>query len=152
MADVTDRQIKVGMTRYTRADVATVYEIAAYSPGYPEWSAIGSFEEITQGTDERYGVGSRRIYRTAGMVLLEEIMAADRPRHITYRLISGLPLKDYLGQIDFQTKDDQVQIDWYSTFIPPKGFGWFWRWFMQRILRDMSLALVKESEKRMAQK
>ncbi len=148
MMDGIDGQIKVGMTRHARADCSTVYGIAAHSPGYPEWSAIGSFEEIAPGTDERYGVGSRRIYRTAGMVLLEEIVAADAPRHIAYRVLSGLPLKDYLGQIDIVAEGEQVRIDWYSTFTPPKGFGWFWRWFMQRILTDMSRALVKEAEKR----
>tara|TARA_R110000868_G_scaffold72252_6_gene210893 strand:- start:9476 stop:9898 length:423 start_codon:yes stop_codon:yes gene_type:complete len=140
------------MTRHAKADCAAVYDIAAHAPGYPEWSAIGSFEEIAQGTGERYGLGSRRIFRTAGMVIFEEIMVADRPHHLVYRLISGLPLKDYLGQIDLTAEGDQVRIDWYSTFVPPKGFGWFWRRFMQKILTDMSAALVKEAEKRMAKK
>lgn len=147
---MTNKQIRVGKTLYTTADCATAYEIASNSAGYPDWSATGSFEEVVPGADERFGVGSRRIFRTAGMSICEEIMVADRPHHLAYRLISGLPLKEYMGRVDFTVEGERVRIDWYSTFIPPKGFGWFWRRFMKWILSDILAALVKEAEKRMA--
>ncbi|MDO8289047.1 MAG: SRPBCC family protein [Parvibaculum sp.] len=146
---MTSTKTRVGATRYTTAPAATVYAIAADSSGYPQWGGIGSFEEIRPGTESRYGKGSERIFRTAGMVIREEVMAAEPDRYNSYRLISGLPLKDYLGEITIAREGDKVRIDWYSTFIPPKGFGWFWRAFMQRILSTMSAALVKEAEKRM---
>lgn len=86
------------------ADPATVYEIAAHSPGYPEWGSIGSFEEV-------------------------------RP-----------------GEIDISPEGEGTRIDWYSSFYPPKGFGWFWKLFMQNVLSTMSAALVKEAERRVADK
>lgn len=142
-------KIRVGATRYAAADCATVYAIAADSPGYPQWGSIGSFEEIRQGEDSRYGKGSERIFRTAGMTIREEVMAAEPDRYVAYRLISGLPLTDYLGEITITREGARTRVEWYSTFFPPKGFGWFWRAFMQRILSTMSAALVVEAEKRM---
>tara|TARA_R110000824_G_scaffold390760_23_gene588098 strand:+ start:11753 stop:12214 length:462 start_codon:yes stop_codon:yes gene_type:complete len=144
------RQIKVGATHMTRADCRTVYELVAYSPGYVDWGGIGSFEEIKQGRESRYGVGSERVFRTAGMRIYEEVVADTPERHVAYRLISGLPLKNYLGQVDIARDGDVTRVDWYSTFEAPAGFGWFWRMFMQSILSTMSKKLVQEAEKRVA--
>lgn len=144
------RLIRVGATHVTRADCHTLYELAAYSPGYVDWGGIGSFEEIRQGRESRYGVGSERIFRTAGMRIYEEVVADLPDRHVAYRLISGLPLKNYLGQVDMVPQGDATRLDWYSSFEAPRGFGWFWRWFMQNILSTMSRKLVEEAEKRVA--
>jgi hypothetical protein len=150
MTDASVQKMKVGATRFARADCATVYEIAADSSGYPDWSAIGSFEEVRQGTDSRYGVGSERIYRTGIFTIREDVVAADKDRYIAYRLLSGFPLKDYLGEITIAPEGERTRIDWYSSFIPPRGFGWFWRWFMQQVLTGTTEGLVKEAEKRAA--
>ena len=139
---------RVGVTHRTSAAPATVYAIAADSSSYPQWGGIGSFEEIRQGADTRYGKGSERIFRTAGLTVREEVVAAEPDRYIAYRLISGLPLKDYLGEITITPDGDKTSVGWYSSFIPPKGFGWFWRAFMQRTLGTMCAALVKEAERR----
>lgn len=144
--------IRVGATVFAKADCAIAYEIAAHSPGYPDWGGIGSFEEVKQGAGSRYGVGSERKFRTAGMVIYEEVVAADEPRHVAYRLISGLPLTGYVGRVDIAPDGEGCRVEWYSTFEAPAGFGWFWRWFMQRILSTMSAKLVVEAEKRVAQK
>ena len=150
MIIATHAKTRVGATLYTAAPCATVYAIAADSSGYPQWGSIGSFEEIRQGTDSRYGKGSERIFRTAGMTIREEVVAAEPDRYVAYRLISGFPLRDYLGEITITREGDKTRLDWYSTFIPPKGFGWFWRAFMQNVLSSMSKALIAEAEKRAA--
>lgn len=140
---------RVGATRYTSASAAIAYDIAQDSSGYPVWGAIGSFEEVRQGTESRYGKGSERIYRTGIFTIREDVVAAEPDRYVAYRLISGFPLKDYLGEITITREDTRTRVDWYSTFIPPKGFGWFWRAFMQRVLTTMTEALVVEAERRM---
>ena len=145
-------KIRVGTTRQAKADAATVYEIAVHSPGYPDWSTIGSFEEVKPGTGERYGAGSVRIFRTGPFVIREEIVESIPGARVSYALLSGFPLKDYLGEIDICAEGNGTWIDWYSSFVPPKGFGWFWRLFMQNVLSTMSAALVKEAERRVAEK
>lgn len=146
------KKVRVGVTRVAKADAGTVYEIAAHSPGYPEWGSIGSFEEVKPGVSERYGSGSVRIFRTGPFVIREEVVDAIPPKRVSYALLSGFPLKDYLGEIGIRAEGERTQIDWYSSFIPPKGFGWFWKPFMQNVLSILSAALVKEAERRVAAK
>lgn len=145
-------KIRVGATRYTSAPLTIAYDIAQDSSGYPVWGSIGSFEEVRQGADSRYGKGSERIFRTGIFTIREDVVAAEPDRYVAYRLISGFPLKDYLGEITITREGDKTRVDWYSTFIPPKGFGWFWRAFMQNVLSTMLKALVVEAEKRATQR
>lgn len=145
-------KMRVGAMRLAKVDAATVYEIAAYSPGYPEWGTIGSFEEVRPGVAERYGSGSQRIYRTWPFVIREEVVEANRPYRVSYSLLSGFPLRDYLGEIDISAEGKGTRVHWHSSFYPPKGFGWFWKLFMQRVLSTMTDALVKEAERVAAEK
>ena len=147
MAAVEKSKIQVGAKRVAKADPATVYEIAAYSPGYPEWGTIGSFEEVRPGATERYGSGSERIYRTGPFTIREEVVDANKPCRVSYSLLSGFPLRDYLGEIDIAPEGDGTLIHWHSSFNPPMGFGWFWKLFMQNVISTMTDALVKEAER-----
>ena len=138
---------RVAATATVNASAQCVFDIAADSAGYPHWAGIGSFEHVSSGANSLYGEGSVRIFRTAGIVIKEEVIAADPGRLCAYRLLSGLPLSDYLGRVRLEEQGSSTRIEWESTFAAPYGFGWFWRRFMGLIIARMTRDLAKEAEK-----
>ena len=141
--------IRVEARAHSKASPATVYAVAADSVGYPRWSMIGSFEAVRPGEGGPFGVGSRRIYRTPPLKLLEEVVELVPDRRVAYLLISGLTFRDYRAQVELTpAADGGTDIQWsnsFTTTIP--GTGWFFRAFMQRVFDTMTPQLAREAER-----
>ena len=141
--------IQVEARAHSKAKPASVYAVAADSSGYPRWSMIGSFEAVRPGVDGPFGVGSRRIYRTPPLKLLEEVVEIVPDRKVAYVLISGLPFRDYRAQVELTlAADGGTDIRWsnrFETTIP--GTGWFYRAFMQGVFDKMAPQLAREAER-----
>jgi hypothetical protein len=133
-----------------RASQPTLYAIAADSAGYPQWSMIGAFEAVRDGEGGPFGVGSRRIYSTFPLKLLEEVVELVPPRRVGYILISGLPFRGYRADIDLTaTEDGATDIRWRASFEPTiAGTSWFFRAMMQAVLARMAGELAREAERR----
>jgi hypothetical protein len=53
------------------------------------------------------------------------IEVVDAPNSITYSMLSGAPVKDYLGTINVVAQDDATLINWDVKLIPKiPGIGW----------------------------
>jgi hypothetical protein len=141
--------IQVEARAHSKASPDSVYAVAADSAGYPRWSMIGSFEAVQPGEGGPFGVGSRRIYRTPPLRLLEEVVELIPGRKVAYILLGGLPFRGYLAQIELTpTSDGGTDIRWSNSFettIP--GTGWFFRAFMQGVFDKMTPQLAREAER-----
>ena len=141
--------IQVEARAHSKASPAMVYAVAADSSCYPRWSRIGSFEAVRPGEDGPYGVGSRRIFRTPPIKLLEEVVELVPGRRVAYTVISGLPFRGYRADIELAAAaDGGTDIWWHNGFettLP--GTGWCWRAFMQGIFNEMTPQLAREAER-----
>jgi uncharacterized protein YndB with AHSA1/START domain len=144
------KRVHVEVTGQTTAPPSTVYELAKDSSGYPRWSRIGSFEHLRSGRDERYGVGSVRVFRTGPLKIVEEVVELVPERRVAYIVRSGLPFRDYRADIELapNNTDGGTTIRWHSSFYP-KIFGtsFMCRAFMQRVLAEILPALATEAER-----
>lgn len=108
-------------------------DVHATSPAGPEavwalladattWPAWSDFEEATIERPDSaggQGVGSLRRFRFGRTRSREEIVAFEPPRHVAYVLLSGLPLRDYRGDVELTPTDDGgTDIHWHSEFRP----------------------------------
>ena len=51
--------------------------------------------------------------------------SVNAPNSITYSMLSGAPVKDYLGTINIVAQDDATLINWDVKLIPKiLGIGW----------------------------
>lgn len=104
-----------------------------------------------QGSIEADGVGAIRRFRTGRIVSREEVLVFERPRQLSYKLLSGLPLNDYRADVTLQPSASGTAVEWRSQFrakVP--GTGWLYAFMLRRFLRQFLSALAAESEKKQA--
>ena len=92
------------------------------------WSVLGDFARSpcpdisvtsdTPGDPKAGGVGTIRTI-TIGRVCVREIIeTVDPPHGFTYRILSGVPVKEYLGKALFEDKDGRTLIRWSGVLKP----------------------------------
>jgi hypothetical protein len=93
---------------------------------------------------ETNGVGTTRKI-TIGKVCLPEILdSADPPANFTYRILSGAPMKDYLGKIRLEPNESSTIIHWSAEYTPKIPLtGWICSW----IASDSQHCLIDAVEK-----
>ena len=70
------------------------------------------------GTEAQMGTGAVRAITTLFGTYREEVTSFDPPRRITYRVISGLPVRDYEGRMELEPTTSGTQITWSVTYTP----------------------------------
>lgn len=96
------------------------------------WSIIGDFtatpspdikvEVEKKGDPEEAGVGTIRTI-TIGKVRVKEILdSASPPNSFAYRIVSGAPMKEYNGRVNFKDEEGSTLIHWQANIKPKIPF------------------------------
>ncbi len=118
------------------------------------WSLIGDFtkapgpdikvEVEKEGDMEDNGVGTIRKL-TIGKLCVREILdSANPPYAFTYRILSGAPMKEYLGKVRFEPKENSTIIYWSADLTPKIPFT---GWICSKVASDAQHRLIDEVEK-----
>jgi len=127
-------QIDVAAVSAAKPDV--VYALLADGSTWPTWSPIGSFELERPGPMAPEGLGAVRVFRTGRTVSREELVELVPGRRLSYRLLSGLPLRGYRADVDLTPAGTGTTIRWHSTFRPRvPGTGWLYRLVLGRFIQ-----------------
>ncbi len=90
----------------------------------------GSSIEINlekQGDLNLNGVGMERTiaFLNQKVKVRERLESIDSPNSFTYSILSGAPVKSYLGKAEFSPNGEATNIKWSGTFTPKIiGIGW----------------------------
>ncbi len=108
---------------------------AVYSDhvGYEEWAGVKGVVLRQQGEPAPNGLGAIRVIRANGIAIEEEVTAFEPPKRFGYRMVSGVPVKDYVAEVLFEEADGGTQIRWRVRFaarIPGTG------WLMKRVIKS----------------
>lgn len=98
-----------------------VWEVLTDHHRMSEWMPARKIVLETIGSPERDGVGAIRAIHSFGTVIRERITTFDAPTTLRYELLSGLPFRDYTGQITVEPRGDGSRISTeisFSTTIP----------------------------------
>lgn len=107
---------------------STVARVPVAAPADVLWEVLVQHEQMTDwfparkvrleraGKPERNGVGAIRAIHTLGPAAREEIIAYEPTRLIAYRLLSGLPFRDYQGQAEAAPHPDGCTLTWTISF------------------------------------
>ena len=87
------------MSRRVEAPPSVVWDVISTHTGMPQWTPYRRAVLERAGQPERDGVGAIRSLHLLGAPTREEIIDFDPPRRLRYRLLSGLPFRDYEGEI-----------------------------------------------------
>ena len=140
--------ISVTASADAHATAETVWKIIADAEHWPDWSPNQRAALDQTGDPAPNGVGAIRRFGTGRVEVREEVVTFEPPRKFEYRLLSGLPMRDYLATVLVDDAGDHVRITWSATFRPKYfGTGWLFRATVQKLTTDYSAALAREAER-----
>ena len=98
------------------------------------WSVAGDFTKspdpslpitiIKEGEDSNR-IGCERQIKSGKTIIHERLVAIDPPNSLTYIMLSGAPVKQYLGKVTLTAEGDTTIIKWSSVFTAKvPGTGW----------------------------
>ena len=118
------------------------------------WSLIGDFtkapgpgimvEVEEEGDLDANGVGTIRKL-TIGKLCVREILdSANPPYTFTYRILSGAPMKEYLGKVRLEPRENSTIIHWDAELTPKIPFT---GWICSKVASDAQHCFIDELEK-----
>ena len=83
---------------------------------WPDWSGHRAAAVVTPSPTAN-GVGEVRRFSKNGMATVERVVVAADPHTFSYELISGVPVKNYVGTVTLTSLESGgCRINWRSTF------------------------------------
>jgi uncharacterized protein YndB with AHSA1/START domain len=132
------------------APIETVFDVLTDHRGYAQITPLRSVTLEREGDPAPNGVGAIRRLGLVGPPIREEVTEFDRPTRFVYRLLSGAPVRDYIGTVELAPDGDRkthvvYRVDTFPV-IPLTGRA------VVAVARtgvgQLYKAIVKESERR----
>lgn len=137
------RRQHIDIQVHTEADAVTVYRLLRDGAGWPSWSPIDSFALERTGADEPEGLGAIRVFVRGAVRGRDEITALVPDRRFGYRHLSGLPVRDYVGDVELEPTGAGTTIHWRVSFLPKvPGTAAVYRWGVARFIRRTARGLA----------
>lgn len=124
---------------------ATVWDVVSDHPGMARWTPLRRVEMEAGGTPDPHGVGAVRALHLVGPPIREEVTGFEPERRLGYRLLSGLPARDYTGEIVLEPTGPGTRIRWTISFTPAVPGAQF---AISAGIRTAAKALAKEATRR----
>lgn len=133
------------------APPAAVFEVVADHAGYAGWAGVQEAVLRNPGHPPPNGVGASRVLRSAGIAVEEEVTHFEPPERLAYRLVAGLPVRNYEGEVLLVSagtgSGTGTDLTWRVRFRPLlPGTGWLLRRLIARSLRDLVSRLASHLE------
>ena len=119
---------------HTRAEAQDVYALLRDGASWPTWTSIDSYQLEQAGAPD--GIGAIWIFRRGRVTGRDQIVELIPGRRFDYRHLSGLPVRDYRGEIELKPTEQGTRIGWHVSFTPMiSGTGWLLRWAIRRFVQ-----------------
>jgi hypothetical protein len=135
------RRRHINVAAQSRASVGEVFGLLANGAS---WSPIESFELERAGTTAPEGSGAIRVFRRGRTTGRDEILEVIPNRRLSYASLSGLPIRNYRGEVDLEAGETGTVIRWHSSFVPEVwGTGWLLERGIRRFLEQCARGLAE---------
>lgn len=136
-------------SRTVAAPVETVWEVVADLRGMADFTRFRKIELEREGDPPPNGVGAIRVMHLVGPPVREEIIAFDPPRRFSYRLLSGIPVKDHVGTIELEPAGPGTRMSYVletTPAVPVVGFALVA--VMRNMVESIASGIAAEAERR----
>lgn len=96
----------------------SVWEVLTDPTQMKRWTGARAVLIERLGTEAPMGTGAIRALRTWLGTYREEIVSYHPPKLPRYRVVSGLPVHDYLGRVDVEAITGGTRITWSVSYEP----------------------------------
>lgn len=96
------RTYRYRVSRHVAASPARVWGVVSDHTGMPRWTPFHRAVLERPGQPHPNGVGAVRSLHLIGPSTREEVLDFEPPHRLRYRLLSGLPFRDYIGELTIE--------------------------------------------------
>ena len=141
------RRRHIEVTQRSAAAPPAVFALLVDGGSWPRWSPIEAFDLERTGDPPPEGVGAIRVFRRGRTTGRDEIVEVVPDRRLSYRSLSGLPVRDYRAHVDLEPEGDGTAIRWEASFAPKiVGAGWLLERGLRRFLEQCARGLAEHTE------
>lgn len=137
--------------RQIAASPETVFDVLTDHRRYAEITPLRGAKLEREGSPVPDGTGAIRVLSSLGPPLREEILDYEAPRRFSYRLLSGLPVRDHVGTVELTPQDGGTLMTYAvrsMPTVPIVGFAVIAA--AEQGVKVLVRGVAKESERRAA--
>lgn len=137
--------------REIAAPAETVFEVLTDHARYAEITPLRGAVLEREGAPTPNGVGAIRKLTAVGPPLREEVVAYEAPSRFSYKLLSGIPVRDHLGTVELSPDGDRAKMVYAVRTQPTVPLvGFVVVAVVKQAVKQLVEGIVKESERRAA--
>ena len=131
------RRRHIEVTAHSAAAPDAVFALLADGATWPHWAPIESFELEREGDPPPEGRGAIRVFRRGRTVGRDQLVDVAPSERMVYASLSGLPVRDYLAEIELTAAVGGTDVRWQASFAPKMpGTGWLLERGLRRFLEQ----------------
>jgi uncharacterized protein YndB with AHSA1/START domain len=135
--------------REVAASPEVVFDVLTDHRRYAEITRLRKSTLEREGAPAPDGVGAVRVLAAVGPPIREEVVVYERPSRFSYKVLSGLPLRDHLGTVSLEPSDGGTRVTYALKAIPTVPFaGKVVMIGLKRAVTELLNGVVSESERR----
>jgi uncharacterized protein YndB with AHSA1/START domain len=136
---------EIHVRRLSSASPEALYRLLADGSTWPRWSPVESVDLEQEGDPPPEGVGGIRVLHRGRTTGRDQILELVPDRTFKYATLSGVPVRNYVGQIDLEpAPGGGTAIHWHSSFFPKtRGTGWLLQRGIGRFLEQCTEGLAE---------
>jgi Polyketide cyclase / dehydrase and lipid transport len=141
------RRRHIEVTTHSEAAPNAVFALLADGNTWPIWSPIESFELEREGNPPPEGPGAIRVFRRGRTVGRDQLVDVAPAVRFVYASLSGLPVRDYLAEVELTAVVGGTDVEWQASFLPKMpGTGWILERGLRRFLDQCARGLARYAE------
>lgn len=139
------------LVREADAPPEVVFDVLTDHRRYAEITRLRKTELEREGDPAPNGVGAIRVLRAVGPPIREEVVVYERPSRFSYKVLSGLPLRDHLGTVSLEPSDGGARVTYALKATPTVPVaGKLVMIGLKRAVTELLDGVVSEAERRAA--
>lgn len=104
--------------REIAAPAETIFEVLVDHRGYSSITPLRKSELEREGEPAPNGAGAIRVLGAVGPPLREEVLTYEEPSRFSYKLLSGLPVRDHVGTVELTPHDGGTKMTYAVRTMP----------------------------------
>jgi len=126
-----------------------VFDVLTDHRRYAEITRLRKSTLEREGDPTPDGVGAIRVLIAVGPPIREEVVVYERPARFSYKVLSGLPVRDHLGTVSLEPSDTGTRVTYALKAIPTVPFARNLVMLgIKRAVTELLNGVVSESERR----
>jgi len=137
------KQVRFTVEARSAASPAAVYALLADGASWPGWTPFDGFALEREGTTGGESAGAIRVFTSGRIRNREELTELSPDRLISYRSLSGMPIRDHAATVRLAPSADGTLITWDEQFEATRpGTGWYLARALRRFVQDCADGLA----------